>query len=87
MTARSVASVAILLRGVLALAGDQADGPTTEAIRRAAVRIGFDGATVLAVHGRRGTVEAKALDEEVERYLSAIGRVVEFVDQFQPGGR
>ncbi|MHB1327661.1 MAG: hypothetical protein ACYC2K_05605, partial [Gemmatimonadales bacterium] len=55
-------------------------------IARAATVVGFDAESVLSIYQARGSRRPAVGREAIERYLAAVGRAVQFIDQFHLGG-
>ncbi len=83
---RSISVLAVLFRATLVLADGRAPVDTQQVMARAATVIGFDAESVTSIYQARGSRRPAVGREATERYLAAVGRAVQFIDQFHLGG-
>lgn len=79
----SSATALVLLRGLLALMGDQVPASDADVVERSAARVGFTAAHIRGFSDRRADKNLRATREQFEAYLSAVEKTAHFVDQLQ----
>lgn len=85
MARQSIASLAVLWRGTLALAGQTPPGPLGEVLQRAGQLLGFDPAPLADIPRHRGDAAWRCSLETFADYLAAVELSVGWVDNFQTG--
>jgi predicted nucleotidyltransferase len=83
--ARTISSVAALLRGGLALTGQPVPVPTPVALAAAGKALGVPVEGLVKLWLGRGGKPLKCSAQEFEEYLSAVTAAVRFIDQFRGG--
>jgi len=83
---RGVSSVAVLLRVALVLVGEAPPISTTEAVTRAAERMGFPATAVTDLLEARSSRGSHLDRLAAERFVAALEAVVHFIDQFTVEG-
>jgi predicted nucleotidyltransferase len=81
----SAATILVLLRGVLTVAGRAIPADATELSTAAAGAIGFEPEHLLHVVRHRADREWRCAAPEFESYMNAVEQTARFVDQLQPG--
>ncbi|HEX5385109.1 MAG TPA: hypothetical protein VFW66_00230 [Gemmatimonadales bacterium] len=81
----SAATILLLLRSALVVAGRPVPPAADALIAAAAELVGFDAESVRAPVRRRGDRSPRASAQEFEAYLDAVARTAQFVDHLQPG--
>jgi len=84
--ARSIASVATLLRATLVLHGDPVPPATPACLGAAETRLGLPSGAVAELWPLRRREDAECSPDRFERYLGAVAGAIRVVDQFT-GGR
>lgn len=82
---QSIASVTVLYRSLLVLAGDTVPESMSGVLERGASVVGLDPRPLVEIAAHRGDSGWKYRREEFEQYLSAVERTVGYVDQLQLG--
>ena len=85
LAAGSVASVMVLLRSLLALAGKDARGGPGQLVERAAGLAGFQPGALAAIVEQRGSKRWTCSRPQFEEYVRAVEAMVAYVDQLQSG--
>ena len=85
IAARSISSVAALLRASLALHGKPVPRATPEALQSAGAALGVNTGSVVELWQGRAA-RAACRSEVFEAYLAAVASAVRVIDQFTPGG-
>jgi predicted nucleotidyltransferase len=86
LAVRSAATVGVLLRVALALAGGPAPLPTPETFAEAGRRMRFDAGPATTYFAVRGGAPPSGDGDRFTRYLAAVEIAVGFIDQFDVGG-
>ncbi len=82
---QSAATILVLLRGVLTVAGRPVPAEATELASDAARLIGFEAEHVAHVVRHRSDREWRCTAEEFENYMAAVEQTARYVDQLQLG--
>lgn len=82
---QSAATILVLLRGVLTVAGRPVSAEATELASDAASLIGFEAEHVAHVVRHRSDREWRCGAEEFENYMAAVEQTARYVDQLQLG--